>query len=58
MIDRRIESTLRHRLSSVVPAAVLLGPRQVGKTTLSLQFLKPLFAVECKTGEKSLKLIE
>ena len=35
MIDRRIESTLRHRLSSVVPAAVLLGPRQVGKTTLA-----------------------
>ena len=35
MIDRRIESTLRHRLGSVVPAAVLLGPRQVGKTTLA-----------------------
>ena len=35
MIGRRIESTLRHRLSSVVPAAVLLGPRQVGKTTLA-----------------------
>lgn len=35
MIDRHIESTLRHRLSSVVPAAVLLGPRQVGKTTLA-----------------------
>lgn len=35
MIVRRIESELRHRLSSVVPAAVLLGPRQVGKTTLA-----------------------
>jgi uncharacterized protein len=35
MIDRRIESMLRHRLSSVVPAVVLLGPRQVGKTTLA-----------------------
>ncbi len=35
MIERRIESTLRQRLGSVVPAAVLLGPRQVGKTTLA-----------------------
>lgn len=35
MIVRRIESELRHRLGSVVPAAVLLGPRQVGKTTLA-----------------------
>jgi len=35
MIPRRIESELRRRLSSVVPAAVLLGPRQVGKTTLA-----------------------
>lgn len=35
MIDRRIESALRHRLASVVPAVVLLGSRQVGKTTLA-----------------------
>lgn len=35
MIDRRLESELTRRLGSVVPAAVLLGPRQVGKTTLA-----------------------
>ena len=35
MISRNIESTLRTRLATVVPAAVLLGPRQVGKTTLA-----------------------
>jgi len=35
MIPRNIEATLRDRLSSVVPAVVLLGPRQVGKTTLA-----------------------
>lgn len=35
MIERRIESTLRQRLGFVVPAVVLLGPRQVGKTTLA-----------------------
>lgn len=35
MIPRNIEATLRERLSSVVPAVVLLGPRQVGKTTLA-----------------------
>lgn len=35
MISRNIESTLRTRLASVVPAVVLLGPRQVGKTTLA-----------------------
>ncbi len=35
MIIRDIEATLRNRLTSVVPAVVLLGPRQVGKTTLA-----------------------
>jgi predicted AAA+ superfamily ATPase len=35
MIERRVESTILHRLHSVVPAVVLLGPRQVGKTTLA-----------------------
>lgn len=35
MIPRNIEATLRERLTSVVPAVVLLGPRQVGKTTLA-----------------------
>lgn len=35
MISRNIESTLRTRLATVVPAVVLLGPRQVGKTTLA-----------------------
>jgi len=36
-IPRHIESTLRQRLTTGVPAAVLLGPRQVGKTTLARQ---------------------
>lgn len=35
MIPRCIEISLRVRLASVVPAVVLLGPRQVGKTTLA-----------------------
>ncbi len=35
MISRSIESLVRTRLTSVVPAVVLLGPRQVGKTTLA-----------------------
>lgn len=35
MISRNIESIVRTRLTSVVPAVVLLGPRQVGKTTLA-----------------------
>ena len=35
MIPRNIESSLRSRLTTVVPAVVLLGPRQVGKTTLA-----------------------
>jgi len=35
MISRNIEATLRNRLAAVVPAVVLLGPRQVGKTTLA-----------------------
>lgn len=35
MIARNIESRIRTRLSTVVPAVVLLGPRQVGKTTLA-----------------------
>ena len=35
MIDRHIEATVRNRLTASVPAVVLLGPRQVGKTTLA-----------------------
>lgn len=35
MITRRIEALVRNRLNHV-PAVVLLGPRQVGKTTLAL----------------------
>lgn len=35
MISRNMESVLRTRLAGVVPAVVLLGPRQVGKTTLA-----------------------
>ena len=36
MIDRQFLSTLTQRLQES-PAVVLLGPRQVGKTTLALQ---------------------
>lgn len=35
MINRLIEATLRSRLATIAPAVVLLGPRQVGKTTLA-----------------------
>lgn len=35
MIPRNVESVVRTRLATVVPAVVLLGPRQVGKTTLA-----------------------
>jgi len=35
MIPRKIASTVVERLSRAVPAVVLLGPRQVGKTTLA-----------------------
>ena len=35
MITRNVENLVRSRLGSVVPAVVLLGPRQVGKTTLA-----------------------
>jgi uncharacterized protein len=35
MIPRNIESIVRGRLAGVVPAVVLLGPRQVGKTSLA-----------------------
>ena len=35
MIARNLENLVRNRLGSVVPAVVLLGPRQVGKTTLA-----------------------
>jgi hypothetical protein len=35
MIERRLATELRQRLAEV-PAVVLLGPRQVGKTTLAL----------------------
>lgn len=35
MIARNVENLIRARLGSVVPAVVLLGPRQVGKTTLA-----------------------
>lgn len=37
MIPRKLASELHHRLSQAVPAVVLLGQRQVGKTTLARQ---------------------
>ena len=41
MIERRLTPTIRQRLREV-PAVVLLGPRQVGKTTLSLEIARQL----------------
>ncbi|MDG5974087.1 hypothetical protein H010_02422 [Hydrogenophaga taeniospiralis CCUG 15921] len=41
MIERHIECTLRQRLGAVVPAVVLFGPRQVGKTTLAALLTPP-----------------
>lgn len=38
MIDRQAETAIRQTLAQVA-AAVLLGPRQVGKTTLARQFI-------------------
>jgi uncharacterized protein len=35
MFTRKLQSIVQTRLASVVPAVVLLGPRQVGKTTLA-----------------------
>ena len=44
MIDRRIKPALLQRLNEV-PAVVLLGPRQVGKTTLALNVGRELNAI-------------
>jgi hypothetical protein len=44
MIERRLLPILRQRLSEV-PAVVLLGPRQAGKTTLALALGKELGAL-------------
>jgi len=44
MIDRRIASALNERLNEA-PAVVLLGPRQVGKTTLALAIAEKRSAV-------------
>lgn len=41
MIHRTLESKLIQGLKSM-PVVVILGPRQVGKTTLALEFAKPL----------------
>jgi len=41
MIHRTIEDILIQGLKSM-PVVVILGPRQVGKTTLALEFAKPL----------------
>lgn len=35
MIEKNIEFVVRERLATVSPAVLLLGPRQVGKTTLA-----------------------
>ncbi len=44
MIERRLTRSLTTRLSQV-PAAVLLGPRQVGKTTLALEIAREQGAI-------------
>ncbi|MFC3417153.1 ATP-binding protein [Algoriphagus hitonicola] len=41
MIHRTLENRLKQALKSM-PVVVILGPRQVGKTTLALEFAKPL----------------
>ncbi|MBY5952350.1 MAG: ATP-binding protein [Cyclobacteriaceae bacterium] len=41
MIHRTLESKLIQSLKAM-PVVVILGPRQVGKTTLALEFAKPL----------------
>lgn len=41
MIQRTLEVQLIQGLKSM-PVVVILGPRQVGKTTLALDFAKPL----------------
>ena len=38
MIPRALDSILRQRLAEL-PAVALTGPRQVGKTTLALQYV-------------------
>jgi len=43
MIPRRLQETLRSRLAEY-PAVALLGPRQVGKTTLALEIAETLDA--------------
>lgn len=44
MLKRRLEPTL-HRLLDSNPAVALIGPRQVGKTTLALEVARDRHAV-------------
>ncbi len=44
MIDRRLQAQL-HSLLAEYPAVVLLGPRQVGKTTLALEIAETMDSV-------------
>lgn len=44
MIHRRLEPRLRELLGEY-PAVALLGPRQVGKTTLALEIAKSVESV-------------
>jgi hypothetical protein len=59
MIARRLASTLRQRMGEV-PAVVLTGPRQVGKTTLALQEAEARDAVylDLESERDRAKLVE
>lgn len=59
MIERRLTQDLLERLREV-PAVVLLGPRQVGKTTLALRVLKEIGGIylDLESEEDRAKLTE
>lgn len=59
MIERRILPFLRRRLDEV-PAVVLTGPRQAGKTTLALALGKPDGALylDLESEQDRAKLVE
>src|ERR1700678_1135793 len=57
MLPRRISEPLNHLLKNS-PAVVLLGPRQVGKTTLALQIAetRPSVYLDLEDGADRIKL--
>lgn len=59
MIDRRIAAELAERLQEV-PAVALIGPRQVGKTTLALEIgaIRPSIYLDLESDADRAKLAE